>query len=155
MCGHRKHLVLTAVVSILLASTGCDSSSSSSQMAVGEINTDVGVFATVRANSLEVALSAPASVTHGSVFQVSALVGNVGLTNIVGVTAILNPGAIELKGYDGRHLGILLPSQDKESRWNLLAEDAGSFIILVTVTGIEEISGDLLEVQDTALIEVS
>lgn len=156
----ERHLLLAAVVFILQTSIECTSSSiqmsaSSNQLSVEELNSGTGVFATVGVNSLEVTLSAPASVTAGSVFQVSASVGNGGATNIVGVKAILNPGAIELKGNEDRQLGIVLPSQTKETRWNLVAEDAGTYIILVTVTGTEEVSGDLLEIQDTALIEVS
>ena len=155
-----RHLILAAVVFILQASTGCTPSSSpmsasSNQMSAGDLNTDTGVFATVRASSLAVALSAPASVTAGSVFQVTASAGNVGSTSILEVEAMLSPGAIQVMGSVERHLGRILPSQQKEARWNLVAEDAGNYIILVIVTGTEEISGDLMETQDTVLIEVS
>lgn len=118
-------------------------------------NGNPGVSATVRVNTLEVALTVPTSVTVGSIFQVRALVGNAGPTNILEVSAVLNGGAIQVLGNVERQFGRILPFQNKEVKWNLVAEDAGNYIILVTVTGIEEVSGELLETQDTALVEVS
>ena len=153
----RKHLRLGAgVVAVVILLVPLVSILTRGEARADAPTPSATVLATVRINTLEVSLAAPKSVIVGERFRAIATVKNKGSTKILRAQATLHlPVGISLKGKADKNVGVVLPAKDKQAQWNLMADAADiSYVILVTATGTEEESGDLLEAQDTAMIEV-
>ena len=119
------------------------------------------VFATVRINTLEVSLAAPASVVVGEQFDVVATLTNIGSTKIMAAKATIKHlptleigTAFTVRGQKDKNAGAIPPGTDKEVKWKLVAEAARNYVIMVTASGTEEAGGDLLEAQDTTVLIV-
>ena len=136
------------------------------------------VFATVIINTLGVSISAPTSVAVGDRFELMATVGNVGFTAIrkgkatiqlpalppesAGGTVPTLPSdpdvppvpAFSFNGKGEKNMGTIPPAKEKDVRWRLTAEAEGCYLIQVTATGTEDVSGAALEEQATAMVEV-
>lgn len=116
------------------------------------------VVATVRVqlNLLEVEVSAPEIVTVGDRFRPVATLRNLGSAKIRNAQATIQLPltGLSLNGQAVKNVGTILPGGDKKAKWNLVADAPGNYIIMVTVVGTDEISGDLMEAEDTAMIEV-
>ena len=158
----RQHLRLGAgvVVAVVILLVPLVSILTSGEARAGAPTASATVLATVRINTLEVSLAAPGSVEVGEHSDVVATLKNLGSTKIMGAKATIHLPALAtstaftLRGQADKNVGAIPPGKDKQARWNLVAEAAGNFVIMVTATGTEEESGDLLEAQDTAMIEV-
>lgn len=154
----RQYLWLAAGVILLLVSLV--SLLTSEEAKAGPPTTSATVLATVRINTLEVTVSAPASVTTDTPFRVTAAVKNTGSTKIMRVTATIHLPALgtstafTLRGQEDKNLGVISSGKDKNAKWNLVAKFTGNYVILVTALGTEEVSGDLLDAQDTTLMTV-
>ena len=152
----RQHLWLAAGVVLLLVPLV--SLLTSEEAKAGPPTTSATVLATVRINTLEVTVSAPASVTTDTPFRVTAAVKNIGSTKIMGAKATIHlpvlgtSTAFTLRGQEDKNLGVISPGKDKNAKWNLVAKAKGNYFIMVTASGTEEVSGDLLVSQDTTLI---
>lgn len=116
------------------------------------------VVATVRVqlNLLEVAVSAPEVVTVGDRFRVVATLRNLGSAKMRNARATIQLplNGLSLNGQTEKNVGAILPGGEKRARWNLVAEAPGNYVIMVTAVGTDEKGGDLMEAEDTAMIEV-
>ncbi len=156
----RRHIWLAAGVALLLVPLV--SMLTSEEARASPPTASATVLATVRINTLEVevSLAAPSSVAVGEQFDVVATLRNVGSTKIMGAKATIHlptlatGTAFILRGQEDKNAGAIVPGKDKEAKWKLVAEAAGNYVILVTASGTEEVSGDLLDAQDTRIVEV-
>lgn len=114
------------------------------------------VVATVSINPLEVEVTAPSTVLVGESFKVTGVVKNLGLTRIRRSRAVLslNPG-LSLRGKEEKSLGIIGGESEKTAHWQLKAESPGTYILLVSASGVEEESGDLVEASGTTIVKVA
>ena len=158
----RQHLRLGAgvVVAVVILLVPLVSILTSGEARAGAPTASATVLATVRINTLEVSLAAPGSVEVGEHSDVVATLKNLGSTKIMGAKATIHlptlgtSTAFTLRGQADKNAGAVLPGKEKTVKWKLVADAAGNYVIMVTATGTEQESGDLLEAQDTALIEV-
>lgn len=112
------------------------------------------VLATVRPNPLEVVITAPAAVTVGQNFTISAQISNLGSLRINRAVATLNiPPEISVKGNKSKGLGNLTGGETTTVSWQANVTLAGNFVVQVEVSGFLE--GELISASDSTLISAS
>lgn len=114
------------------------------------------LVATVRINGLKVQVTAPSLVRVDRRFKVEATVRNLGGSKIKKTKAVISfsDSGLDLKGRSGRKLGVILEDGSKVASWRVTAKKAGSYVILVEASGIEEETGNLVEASETVMIRV-
>ena len=114
------------------------------------------VTATVKINPLQVTLVVPGGpLAVGERFIVQAMVENRGETRIQRVAATLHldtssePG-LRVFGSDTRRLGQLKPFESRTAEWRLQALQVDSYVLMVTVSGIDVSDGAPLTAESDA-----
>lgn len=111
------------------------------------------VTATVKVNPLEVSLTVPASpVAVGEAFTVRATVENQGESRIRRPTATLQlpTAALEVRGPTIHRLRPLEPFGSRSTEWRLTAMETGSFVLMVTASGVDSSDRTLLTAESDA-----
>lgn len=113
------------------------------------------ILATVRTNPLFVTVSsAPGTVFVGHRFQIKAKIENLGAEQISEVVATIQlpaSGLTLLSSTADQSLGTL--RKQRTARWRLQADAPDNYVVLVSVTGLDE-AGYLLTEEGSTVVEV-
>ena len=112
------------------------------------------VTATIKINPLLVSLAVPSSpIAVGDDFTVLATVENQGESRIRRPTADLQlPAGLDVRGPTIHRLGLLPPFSSRSTEWLLTAVQTGSFVLMVTASGIVASDGVTVSVESGAPI---
>ncbi len=112
------------------------------------------VTATIKVNPLLVSLTVPGEpVAVGQRFTVQARGENRGEGRIRRVTATLQlPAGLEMRGPATRSLGTLGPLRSRSTEWRLEAVQAGSFVLMVTASGVDASDGTPVSAESGAKV---
>ena len=112
--------------------------------------------ATVSINPLGLELSAPSSVSQGDSFKLKAKIGNLGQSKLqkVEATIFINSGLI-VRGKEEKKAGTIKGESQKTATWQIKAQEAGHYLIIVDVSGKVAETGDLVTISHSFKVTVS
>lgn len=114
------------------------------------------ITATVEITPFVVSVYAPSPVPLKSSFKVEAEIGNLGDIGIKDVVARIElpPGLRLVRGEMEQKIRKLRPEEEKTVRWFVKADFVGTYTILVSVSGRDEINNALVRAQGETTVQV-
>lgn len=114
------------------------------------------ITATVSVNSIVIeAKAAPKSVFVGKDFSVRARIENKGLDTLNDVEAtIYLPNGLILLSNETQYLGEIKAGRNKIVSWKINGQVAGNYVIIVSVSGFDEVTNELMTNEATTVVEV-